>query len=135
MTEVVGEGMDYGGDKASNKAMSAADKYAILQLLKIPTAMVDSEREPHEAPAAKADAPKTQPRNDRAPQAAFDDLKRVWASRRDDLGKEKSGGLFAKWCFERQLCAELDALSVASWTPEMITEARRLINAEMPEGT
>lgn len=41
-TEVVGEGIDYGGDKASNKAMSIADKYAILQLLKIPTAMVDA---------------------------------------------------------------------------------------------
>jgi hypothetical protein len=44
-TEVVGEGIDYGGDKASNKAMSVADKYAILQLLKIPTAAVDSDRD------------------------------------------------------------------------------------------
>jgi len=42
-TEVIGEGIDYGGDKASNKAMSVADKYAILQLLKIPTAMVDAD--------------------------------------------------------------------------------------------
>lgn len=44
-TEVIGEGIDYGGDKASNKAMSTADKYAILQLLKIPTATVDSDRD------------------------------------------------------------------------------------------
>lgn len=42
-TEVVAEGLDYGGDKASNKAMSAADKYALLQLLKIPVAAVDSD--------------------------------------------------------------------------------------------
>lgn len=35
-TEVVGEGMD-SGDKASNKAMSVAQKYAILQMFMIPT--------------------------------------------------------------------------------------------------
>lgn len=52
-TEVIGEGIDYGGDKASNKAMSVADKYAILQLLKIPTAMVDSDApSPEEVKAA-----------------------------------------------------------------------------------
>ena len=36
MAVVIGEGMD-SGDKASNKAMSVAHKYAILQLLAIPT--------------------------------------------------------------------------------------------------
>lgn len=40
-SEVVAEGLDYGGDKASNKAMSVADKYALLQILKIPVASVD----------------------------------------------------------------------------------------------
>ncbi len=34
---VIGEAMDAGGDKASNKAMSAAHKYALLQLFCIPT--------------------------------------------------------------------------------------------------
>lgn len=34
---VVGEAMDAGGDKATNKAMSAAHKYALLQLFTIPT--------------------------------------------------------------------------------------------------
>ena len=34
---VVGEGMDYGGDKASNKAMAIALKYACLQVFCIPT--------------------------------------------------------------------------------------------------
>ncbi len=34
---VIGEGMD-SGDKASNKAMSVADKYCLLQAFKIPTA-------------------------------------------------------------------------------------------------
>ena len=45
---VVGEGMD-SGDKASNKAMSAADKYALIQVLKIPTAEPkDSENDSHD---------------------------------------------------------------------------------------
>ena len=35
-TEVIGEGMD-SGDKASNKAMAVAHKYAIMQMLSIPT--------------------------------------------------------------------------------------------------
>ena len=64
-TEVVGEGMDYNGDKASNKAMSAADKYAILQLLKIPTASMDSERPPHDNPTPNSNAPKATPRGER----------------------------------------------------------------------
>lgn len=133
-TEVVGEGMDYNGDKASNKAMSVADKYALLQLLKIPTACIDSDKVPHEAPDAKPNAPKTQPRNDRCPQQDFDTLKRVWAGRREERGLEIGGPLFAKWCLERQLCAEKDALALASWSVEMVAEARRLINQEMPEG-
>lgn len=45
---VIGEGMDT-GDKASNKAMAVAHKYAIIQLLQIPTNdPVDPECESHE---------------------------------------------------------------------------------------
>lgn len=88
----------------------------------------------HEAPDAKPDAPKTQPRNDRCPQQDFDALKRSWAGRREERGLEIGGPLFAKWCFERQLCAEKDALALASWSVAMVTEARKLINQEMPEG-
>jgi len=59
--EMVGEGMD-SGDKASNKALSAALKYAILQMLMIPTSD-DSEKDNHETappdsralPGSKAD--------------------------------------------------------------------------------
>jgi hypothetical protein len=51
VTEAWGEAMD-SGDKASNKAMSAAYKYALFQLLCIPTEAVDSEQETHE-PAPK----------------------------------------------------------------------------------
>lgn len=61
---VVGEGMD-SGDKASNKAMSVALKYACFQLFMIPTEeMVDPDAESHEVLAktpanAQAKAPAT----------------------------------------------------------------------------
>lgn len=65
---VVGEGMD-SGDKASNKAMSVAMKYAAFQLFMIPTEeLIDPDAEVHEVapkakpapkPAAKPDAPAT----------------------------------------------------------------------------
>ena len=59
---VVGEGMD-GGDKASNKAMSVALKYACFQLLMIPTEeMIDPDQETHEV-TSKGQTPA-------APQAA-----------------------------------------------------------------
>lgn len=45
---VIGEGMD-SGDKAANKAMSVAHKYAIMQILAIPTEeTVDPEVDSHE---------------------------------------------------------------------------------------
>jgi hypothetical protein len=47
-TVVIGEGMD-SGDKASNKAMSVADKYSLLQAFKIPTVdPKDPEEEEHD---------------------------------------------------------------------------------------
>lgn len=53
-TEAIGEGMD-SADKASNKAMSSAYKYALFQLLCIPTEAVDSENDNYEvAPQRKA---------------------------------------------------------------------------------
>ena len=59
---VVGEGMD-SGDKASNKAMSVALKYACFQLLMIPTEeMIDPDQETHEV-TSKGQTPA-------APQAA-----------------------------------------------------------------
>jgi len=44
---VIGEGMD-SGDKATNKAMSVAMKYAMFQLFMIPTEAVDPDGECHE---------------------------------------------------------------------------------------
>ena len=53
---VVGEGMD-SGDKASNKAMSVAMKYAMFQMFMIPTEeLVDPDAESHEV-VSKAQVP------------------------------------------------------------------------------
>lgn len=82
-TEVVGHGQDYGGDKASNKAMSVADKYALLQLLKIPVAMVDPDR--HENPEPRANAPKQQPRAKRVEKEWLIDMANKWYQ--DNPGK------------------------------------------------
>lgn len=50
---VIGEGMD-SGDKATNKAMSIAFKYACFQVFCIPTEeMVDADKESHEVVPAK----------------------------------------------------------------------------------
>jgi len=48
--ETIGEGMD-SGDKSANKAMSVAYKYAMFQLLCIPTEAVDPDSETHEVRA------------------------------------------------------------------------------------
>ena len=63
---VIGEGMD-SGDKASNKAMSVAMKYAMFQIFCIPTEEMidpDSEVQPESrpAPAAPKPTPKPQPK-------------------------------------------------------------------------
>lgn len=54
---VIGEGMD-SGDKASNKAMSVAHKYALLQVFAIPT---EEDKDP------EIDSPEPAPRNNSKP--------------------------------------------------------------------
>jgi len=57
---VVGEGMD-SGDKAANKAMSAALKYALTQTLILPYAAIDADQETPPESTPKKDEPKTKP--------------------------------------------------------------------------
>jgi hypothetical protein len=63
-TESIGEGMD-SGDKASPKAMSIAQKYAILQMFAIPTAdpkdVENDDPEPAPKPRPAAAPPKANP--------------------------------------------------------------------------
>ena len=61
VTEVIGEGMD-SGDKASNKAMSVAHKYAIMQLLSIPTEDAKDPENDNPAPLPKQPAPVQPPK-------------------------------------------------------------------------
>ena len=79
---VVGEGMD-SGDKASNKALSAAFKYACFQVFCIPTEeMLDPDAEIHKTrPSGHQDAPPTsRPQKEssepRISQEQFNDLMR-----------------------------------------------------------
>ena len=63
---VIGEGMDT-GDKATNKAMSIAFKYACFQVFCIPTEeMVDPDAEVHEVKAKTLDAIKAKAIEDKA---------------------------------------------------------------------
>ncbi len=59
--KLIGEGMDT-SDKSTNKAMSAALKYAIIQVLSIPTEeLLDSERDHIEPQSETKSAPKAKP--------------------------------------------------------------------------
>ena len=106
-TEVVGEGMDFGGDKAPNKAMSVADKYAILQLLKIPTAMIDGDKPLHDNPAEDPLAPVAAPRGERASAQSsptisaseLSDFVAAWRETRQFETEEKAKTAFLEWVF------------------------------------
>ena len=76
---VIGEGMD-SGDKASNKAMSIAMKYAMFQLFFIPTEAVDPDSEVHDNVLPKGQtAPKAQtdPANKQGAPAKVDNVPSV----------------------------------------------------------
>jgi hypothetical protein len=67
---VVGEGMD-SGDKASNKAMSVADKYCLVQAFKIPVSdMVDPDSET---------PPESTPMIDEVKMQAIQDLRSIYS--------------------------------------------------------
>lgn len=89
---VIGEGMD-SGDKASNKAMAVAFKYACFQVFCIPTeemaeadaALVDPDRDYHEPSMP-------------APQLASEAMKRTFVKECDRIGKSKGSILKAIGC-------------------------------------
>lgn len=66
--ETTGEAMDHGGDKASNKAMSAAMKYALVMTFSIPTdEPIDTEHESPDAGSARPAASSKPGRPQRPP--------------------------------------------------------------------
>lgn len=127
-TEVIGEGLDYGGDKASNKAMSAADKYAILQLLKIPTAMADSD-----APVAipKAAGPTAAPRRERVNSDDLRALYQQWASGQsfdEGFSQEDKREFFLRDCREFASDESL-TIDAATWDRQSLEKCIRRIGA------
>jgi len=82
--EAAGEGLDYGGDKATNKAMAAAYKYAIGLGGPVPFVQLEESdygpKEPsHEQPTPSPRGPKVQPRDERNAPVSEDDMKAFWA--------------------------------------------------------
>lgn len=91
---VIGEGMD-SGDKASNKAMAVAHKYAICQILSIPTDdPKDPENDSHEA-APKQEQPKQEQPKPEKPVDRAATLKSLFAAARPQLG-ERYNGIMAR---------------------------------------
>lgn len=111
---VIGEGMD-SGDKASNKAMSVAMKYAMFQVFCIPTEeMIDPDGETPEPSKPKRSAdnpppPKAQPPRYDKPVEAADGY--YYCSECKEIIKNEGGKTGAEWAelslkeFGKQLCA------------------------------
>ena len=71
---VIGEGMD-SGDKATNKAMAIAHKYALLQTFCIPTEdMIDPDSQVHEVKPQYKTPSKLTPEDEKAYKAEFAQL-------------------------------------------------------------
>ena len=95
-TTAIGEGMD-SGDKAANKAMSAAQKYALLQAFLIPTEdEKDSENDspkvsPRQAPPAKQQAKQTPPppADDETKKKAFIDAVNTLVNKHKQAGADE----------------------------------------------
>jgi len=128
---VVGEGMD-SGDKASNKAMAAAHKYALCQVLNIPYEIRDPDQFTPDW-AAKLEG--------RVTRAETDEFKKSWAKRRaaELRGKTETERreTFDAWLTET--IGEHDANMVNPadgwryWTPEQLEQCRAAEEAKRDE--
>ena len=125
-TEVVGEGMDYNGDKASNKAMSVADKYALLQLLKIPTAAVDPDRGTHDNPDHDPAAPTQPPRDERIDKDKLIKLNEEWLANND-------GAQTQDWLdYVLRACGrDFNPLKLSQWTLADYTAVKSAVDLEV----
>lgn len=110
-TQTVGEGMD-SGDKASNKAMAVAHKYALLQLFAIPTEDAkDPEYDSHQL-APKPSQPKPAPQSD-ARKKAGEEIKALLA---DPAFTESDKAIFRKdfaACKDSDLPALVESVKLA----------------------
>ncbi len=128
---VVGEGMD-SGDKASNKAMSAAHKYALCQVLNIPYQVIDPDANSPEL-ANKLQRVVIQKRR-------LDWLKTNWAKKHaavlgEDKGENKR--LFGEWVKQTlgpnfNLGGKLDVNKPEDWSIDDMAQCEKAVEA-MPE--
>ena len=85
----IGEGMD-SGDKAANKAMSAAQKYALLQAFLIPTEdEKDSENDSPKVAPRQAPQPPPPPSDDETKKAKFIDAVNTLVNKRQQAGADE----------------------------------------------
>jgi len=101
ITETVGQAMD-SGDKAANKAMSAAHKYAFLQIFAIPTVGDNDTENSSPEPSRRAEAPppvQSQSESASASSAQIELMRKVYRSHvitqseRDDMDKAIAKGM------------------------------------------
>lgn len=102
---VIGEGMDT-GDKATNKAMSIAFKYACFQVFCIPTEeMKDPDEETHEVkPKANQNVTKPEPKaNQTEPKEAYPTMEEMLAlaNKKYPEGSEQRTTLLQFWGIEK----------------------------------
>lgn len=123
---VVGEGMDP-GDKASNKAMTAAHKYAICQVLNIPYEVVDPDANTP-AWAAKLDG--------RVIQDQLTALKNAWGAKHpadvDGKSQDQMRDSFAAWVKETlgenfTLGGSLDVADFRQWSAEDLQQCQEAL--------
>lgn len=129
--EAAGEGMDYGGDKSTSKAMSMAYKYALGLGMPIPFSFMDADGTPLKVPNPKSakGAPKAQPRDERVSQAELTNLKRTWGAKHPgyvrDEHKEKLPadlviGNFKDWVQSTTgLAPEFDVSDPNAWPRDL----------------
>lgn len=119
---VVGEGMD-SGDKASNKAMAAAHKYAICQVLQIPYDVVDPD----------AHMPEWSSRLDnRVTKAQWNELKSYWwQACKNEPSDDNPKDRFAKWvafCVDKASPGRtVDAFDHIGWHPDDLAACYRVL--------
>ena len=110
---VIGEGMD-SGDKASNKALAAAHKYAICQVLNIPYQLVDPDKTSPDWAAAKH-------------AKELNELKRAWAEQQGDeldaLDKTERAERFQRW--GQEVLGTLATYEL--WTREQIRQCMKAL--------
>lgn len=128
---MIGEGMD-SGDKAANKAMSVAQKYAFLQVFSIPT---KEDKDPEVVSETDKDGgvtPKGEPKKEgkgKTPSPFSDNKAKVLDP--ETIAKiESSFKAFGESAFDFEK-KRLNGAGIARWTPEQVDEAREYIASKI----